>query len=646
MVYEKKTKNSELGRTMKSTSPGRSPGRKKNLSQTESPKKTESPKRTKSPARTKSPSRKKSPSRMKLLDSDDGPKRRSSDRTKSPTRLATKPGHLTPTRRSPIRSSPSRLAKEKSDKNKDSAIPLLKKKVIEIETDSDGADDKIEIKEKPKAAVRGRTRADLTDKVEKKGSSVESVASKLVKRITRSQQKEVERIVHLKHFDTVSKKLSEFSDEDEFVKESSVLRSDKSVFDLSIIGIPILLTALPALGFYLYTFCNEISCKFNQPLSDFLKLSSYFSVKIAIGYFSYLVYIAIISALPFGGRKIPGLPDKQGKFIYVANGLFGAILALGLVISLEYWNISILTAILKNQLQLYVLVFLTGLLLSCYAYLRSYYVSVSALNPSIINKNKLYNFVMGREIHPRLFRTIDWKFFVYKFQLITELLIIVAYLYKSCQNIGCVENEEIGKVLLKLSPTLLTYSFLKCTQIFDSLIFEHARLTSKETQQEGFGYNFSVNNLISPLITSFLIRFIVEHNVQLAWWKLGIITFFYLTGRLIARISNNLKDAFRKNPYSPSLSKLEAIPTNQGKKILASGLWSRVRHPNYLGDIISELALIPFVACSPPVLIQIFRVLFLLNRAHRDNQHCKQKYGPTWDRYCNRVPYLLIPRVY
>lgn len=31
---------------------------------------------------------------------------------------------------------------------------------------------------------------------------------------------------------------------------------------------------------------------------------------------------------------------------------------------------------------------------------------------------------------------------------------------------------------------------------------------------------------------------------------------------------------------------LETIPTSRGKKILVSGWWGWVRHPNYLGDII------------------------------------------------------------
>lgn len=91
---------------------------------------------------------------------------------------------------------------------------------------------------------------------------------------------------------------------------------------------------------------------------------------------------------------------------------------------------------------------------------------------------------------------------------------------------------------------------------------------------------------------------------------------------------------------------LEAIPTTQGKKILGSGFWGIVRHPNYLGDIIIQLCWVPFVLYSPPVLTVIFSVVFLIHRAIRDNARCKLKYGSAWDRYCNKVKYVLIPKVY
>jgi protein-S-isoprenylcysteine O-methyltransferase Ste14 len=39
-------------------------------------------------------------------------------------------------------------------------------------------------------------------------------------------------------------------------------------------------------------------------------------------------------------------------------------------------------------------------------------------------------------------------------------------------------------------------------------------------------------------------------------------------------------------------------------------------------------------------------ILLLIHRTVRDNERCKQKYGAAWDRYCSKVKYVLIPKVY
>jgi steroid 5-alpha reductase family enzyme len=76
---------------------------------------------------------------------------------------------------------------------------------------------------------------------------------------------------------------------------------------------------------------------------------------------------------------------------------------------------------------------------------------------------------------------------------------------------------------------------------------------------------------------------------------------------LINRLSNNQKYRFRKNPMDPAVSRklplliifnplieyildLETLPTARGKKLLVSGWWGLVRHPNYLGDILTQIS--------------------------------------------------------
>ena len=43
-----------------------------------------------------------------------------------------------------------------------------------------------------------------------------------------------------------------------------------------------------------------------------------------------------------------------------------------------------------------------------------------------------------------------------------------------------------------------------------------------------------------------------------------------------------------RNPKSPELVHVETFDGPQGKKLIVSGLWSIVRHPNYLGEILIQ----------------------------------------------------------
>ncbi|KAF4532727.1 hypothetical protein B566_EDAN011919, partial [Ephemera danica] len=47
-----------------------------------------------------------------------------------------------------------------------------------------------------------------------------------------------------------------------------------------------------------------------------------------------------------------------------------------------------------------------------------------------------------------------------------------------------------------------------------------------------------------------------------------------------------------------------------------------------------------------PWILPVSTILLLLHRAHRDNARCKTKYGEAWARYCEKVPYACIPKVY
>jgi 7-dehydrocholesterol reductase len=92
--------------------------------------------------------------------------------------------------------------------------------------------------------------------------------------------------------------------------------------------------------------------------------------------------------------------------------------------------------------------------------------------------------------------------------------------------------------------------------------------------------------------------------------------------------------------------------TGDGKQheslLLASGWWGVARHFHYLPEITLALAwsLPAGFTHFVPYFYVVFLAILLTDRATRDDWRCRKKYGSSWDEYCRRVPWKIIPGVY
>ncbi|GBM40695.1 Lamin-B receptor [Araneus ventricosus] len=91
-----------------------------------------------------------------------------------------------------------------------------------------------------------------------------------------------------------------------------------------------------------------------------------------------------------------------------------------------------------------------------------------------------------------------------------------------------------------------------------------------------------------------------------------------------------------------------SIPTSKKKRLIASGLWGRMRHPNYLGLLIMAIAwTLPCgVSHVVPYGPLIMLTIALIIRSYRIEAECKEKYGPAWDNYTDKVRSRLVPYVF
>ncbi|XP_045469208.1 delta(14)-sterol reductase TM7SF2-like [Harmonia axyridis] len=628
--------------------------------------------RNKSPARTKSPSRKASVQKSPESKTQQTTKRtrerslgrKTPERTKSPSRVVkdkspiksttvekspTKPKRTkSPGRpKSPSRVSPSRAVSGDAKVIIKKVSTQIKKNDLELS----GSDDDLP-KPKPRATVKGRSRKFELEEIIQPNSKYTvryetfNSVSNQVRRLTRSSQSQ-ERVVHLKHFDSLPKTLGEFSDDEIVLSEKEPIKKHKTSIK-QILGLIFNIFFTPAFVLSIYLLCNESTCTSLPDWKKFLSFSYFFDLQSFLGYSAVAVLVAVLSALPFGGRKVCNLPSKQPKFTYVMNGLFISILIVGSFITLEYFGYKVSTFIVKNLFHLVVSSILFGTLFSIYLYVRSFHAPVSALNPTQIDSSSLSGFFYGREVNPRLGNVLDFKIYLLRLYSITMILVDGAILVE-----GLELNTKLGPAVRNLDwqpllahPTLLVIVALHLIYFIGHIVCEARVLSSYFMQYESPGYSAIIGVLLYPFQLIIQAKYILDHKVNYATWELVALSLVYLVGYVIFTVSNNQKNSFRRNPYSSLSAKFESIPTSQGKKILCSGCWGIVRQPNLLGDILIHLAFLRFGVSAFPVLGVLATIYMLVERAVVLQADCKSKYGASWDKYCQKVKYVLVPKVY
>lgn len=162
---------------------------------------------------------------------------------------------------------------------------------------------------------------------------------------------------------------------------------------------------------------------------------------------------------------------------------------------------------------------------------------------------------------------------------------------------------------------------------------------------DGFGFMLAIGDLAwVPFTYTLQARYLAFHPVYLSTLQTVVIAAIGATGYFIFRSSNWEKDQFRSgnNPRN-----LTFMPTKRGTRLLTSGWWGRSRHPNYFGDWLMALAWCLPTGFGTPItyFYLAFFVVLLLHRQIRDDEACREKYGADWPKYCEKVPYRIIPYI-
>jgi 7-dehydrocholesterol reductase len=82
--------------------------------------------------------------------------------------------------------------------------------------------------------------------------------------------------------------------------------------------------------------------------------------------------------------------------------------------------------------------------------------------------------------------------------------------------------------------------------------------------------------------------------------------------------------------------------------LLVSGWWGLSRHFHYIPELLGALfwSLPALFDHFLPYFYLCFLTLLLVDRAYRHERRCALKYGKDWEKYCEKVPFRIIPFIY
>jgi protein-S-isoprenylcysteine O-methyltransferase Ste14 len=397
----------------------------------------------------------------------------------------------------------------------------------------------------------------------------------------------------------------------------------------------VLLLALPPLVYYLWFCLEHFGGRLVAPrlgwLHDF-PLPTATSVGIVLGWLGFQGLLQIY--LP--GRWVEGTPQKDGtRLRYKMNGwaswwLTWAVLAGGAALHLFR------PTILADQF---------GPLLTTanlFTYLFCLYLYWHGKRHGTaherITHSAIYDFWLGTALNPRV-GSFDFKLFCEaRPGLIGWVAIDLSFAAKQYALYGTVST-----------PMILVCAF-HFWYIADYYFHEEAILTTWDIKHENFGWMLCWGDLVwVPFTYTIQAYYLSRHPFDLPWWATVGIVLLNLIGYVIFRGTNLQKHQFRKDPTRLVWGKPPAyIRTATGSLLLTSGFWGKARHLNYFGDLLMGLAwCLPTGLHTPLTYFYIvYFTILLVHRERRDHDMCAVRYGDDWRRYCEKVPYRIVPGVY
>lgn len=353
--------------------------------------------------------------------------------------------------------------------------------------------------------------------------------------------------------------------------------------------------------------------------------------------------LILMKAVP--GKPFHGPVSPKGNIpVYKANGFAAYLITmLTFLLCTGVFNLFSATLIYDQLGAIFGALNFASLIVCLLLYLKGRYAPSSTDNG--FQGQFLFDYYWGTELYP-VVKGINIKHFVNcRLAMMSWGLFLLSYAAKQHAVFG-------------LSNSMLISVGLQLLYITKFFIWETGYLRSLDIMHDRAGFYIIWGCLVwLPCVYTSPSMYLVLHPNHLSAFLAVSITLVGAASILINFSADRQRQLVRATQGNCTIwgkkpvTTLASYQTTSGEVkenlLLASGWWGIARHFHYVPEILGAFCwTVPALFFNAtPYFYVTFLTILLIDRAYRDDKRCANKYGKDWDKYCDLVPYKIIPYV-
>jgi 7-dehydrocholesterol reductase len=380
--------------------------------------------------------------------------------------------------------------------------------------------------------------------------------------------------------------------------------------------------------------------------------------------FRYLAIFGILQAflqITLPGKKVFGPPTPKGNVpVYKSNGILSYIVTIVLFTTTWHAGIFNPAAVYDATGTIISSSNIFSFLLCLFLYVKGRYAPSSS--DSGHTGSFLFDFYWGMELYPRLGRHFDIKTWTNcRMGMMSWAVLTLCYAAKQASL------SSTGYPSLSM---LVTVGLMQI-YIIKFYLWEDGYWASMDIAHDRAGYYLCWGCLVwVPAVYTSPAMYLVKQPGDFLGsfdgilgnstntTSVGLASIIFLVGVLSIYVnydSDRQRHYFRRTKgkcliwgQPPRKIHAKYITANghvNESLLLASGWWGVARHFHYAPELMAAFmwSCTAGTASIVPYLYLMFLTALLVDRSYRDDERCRAKYGKSWEKYCELVPYRIMP---